>query len=954
MHRQLVRRLRRLSALLGLSVAILAASLAAQPPHNATPGLDYPFRDGHLLVRFKAGVSQVDRQNAHAAIGAKVVKGFNVVNGLQYVRLPANLSVKEAITRYRRRPNVRYAEPDFIQRLPDPERSPVGGQATPNDPQFDDLWGLNNTGQTGGTSDADIDAPEAWDIQSGSSEIVIFVIDTGGDYTHEDLKGNRWTNPGETPGNGIDDDGNGYVDDVYGIDTANGDSDPMDNDGHGTHISGTIGAVGDNNTGVTGVNWEVEIGWCKFLDGGGTTADAIECLDYVRDLKVNHGVNVVATNNSWGGSAFSQALLDAIRQHRKDGILFTAAAGNAGTDNDANPFYPAAYRAANLISVASTTDSDALSDFSNFGDRTVDLGAPGSAILSTTLDDTYSQFSGTSMATPHVTGVAALLKAQDPNRNWRDIRNLILSGGDDVESMDGTTATSHRLNAEGSLGCASAPTEAIRRPIPETLTIGPNGSVLLEYLSVDCAGPNGPASVAVSGPSSRTISLADDGSGADLASSDGTFAATWTPSSAGQYTLTYPNNETITVNVLEPYDHETGTYQWRSISGTNLNLTDDDSAAISLPFPVNIGGVETSTLYAQSNGGLTLNNTIISWSNASLPTSSVDNLLGPWWDDLRPISGSSQNVFWDTVGSSPERELVVEWHDVPFFNCADDESVRFQIVIPEADSAEAGNVLFQYRDTTAGGGCGSHDDGASATVGIQVGSGTATEFSHNSAALSANRAICWRPSSKSTCSVLTEDMSSGATVFRVERQTGNVFAEGSFNSGGADLAERIRVSEPVEPGDVVAIDPQASERYRKTRQAHSELAAGVVASDPGVVLGANATTSPSPVLDLSLPTWISSTVTISSSVNFTLTGLVPRLDAQPLSTQPVMALMGQVPVKATTANGPIEPGDLLVSASKPGYAMRCDTMTACEGAIVGKALEALDEDQGTIRMLVIQ
>ena len=1065
----------------------------AQPP-SVPPGLDHPFREGHLLVRFKPGTSQGARQSAHAAVGAKVIKGFNVVDGLQYVQLPPGLSVKEAITRYRGRQNVRYAEPNFIYQIPDPDRS-VGGQATPNDPQFDSLWGLHNTGQTGGASDADIDAPAAWDRTTGSSDVVVFVIDTGGDYTHEDLQGNRWTNPGEIQGNGVDDDGNGYVDDVYGIDTANGDSDPMDNDGHGTHVSGTIGAVGDNNTGVTGVNWNVQIGWCKFLDGGGTTADAVECLDYIRDLKVNHGVNVVATNNSWGGGGFSQSLLDAIRQHRKDGILFTAAAGNAGTDNDANPFYPAAHRAANLLAVASTDDADALSGFSNYGHRTVDLGAPGTAILSTTPADTYSEYSGTSMATPHVTGVTALLKAQDPSRDWRDIRNLILSGGDDIASMDGTTATSHRLNANGSLGCTSAPTEAIRRPISEILTIGPNGSVLLEYLSVDCAGPNGPASVDYSGPSSGSISLADDGSGADLAAADGTFAATWSPGSAGQYTLTYPNGEAITVNVMEPYEHATGTYAWRSISGTNLNLTDDDSAAISLPFPVSFGGVETSTLYAHSNGGLTLNSVFLDWVNESLPSSSLDNLIGPWWDDLRPVSGSSQNVIWGTVGSSPDRQLVVEWRDVPFFDCADSESVRFQIVVPEADSAEAGNVLFQYRDTTAGGGCGSHDDGASATVGIQVGSGTATEFSHNAVSLSDGQAICWRPSSASSCSVTAPSTGDTSAVFRVEND-GDVYADGAyycglssgcFNAGqGADIAERIDTSEPVEPGDLIAIDPNREVTYRKSRTAHSELVVGVVSTAPAITLGNTAAELRAlmnrPVIKPNRSTWVGRLVNVDNDPEMAFVGahgraplhgndvggnvdvvgathavdvgaqhaaplrvtfpsplagegsprgiLVPRgadegetfrltltsvlspqgrgglsavgagpracpdatvcaPEGQPqgvaptwgvgisvgvqfaptvavladyeqldrlwnrLPGRPLMALMGRVPVKATTENGPIRPGDLLVSSSTPGHVMRCADPQRCQGALIGKALEPLHTDEGTIEMLLM-
>src|SRR2546426_954281 len=379
-----------------------------------------------ILVRFKASAAPADQALVHALVGAHAYKSFKLVEGLQAVRIPPGMHVKDAIEFYRRRPDVLYAEPNWI----------VDAQIIPDDPSFSSLWGLNNAGQSGGIPDADIDALEAWDITTGSSDVVVAVIDTGIDYTHPDLSANMFRNELDCNSNGIDDDGNGQIDDCFGIDTANNDSDPMDDAAHGSHVAGTIGAVGNNGVGVVGVAWTVRLMACKFLNAGGsgTTADAIDCLEYVKLMK-DRGVNIVATNNSWGGGAFSQALFDAIEAHRQRGILFIAAAGNQASDNDATPFYPASYALPNVISVAATTQTDAKASFSNWGRRSVHLGAPGEAILSTTPGDTYQVMSGTSMATPHVTGVAALLKAQDPTRDWRAIKNLILTGGDTLPSL---------------------------------------------------------------------------------------------------------------------------------------------------------------------------------------------------------------------------------------------------------------------------------------------------------------------------------------------------------------------------------------------------------------------------------------------------------------------------------------------------------------------------------------
>ena len=324
-------------------------------------------------------------------------------------------------------PRVNYVEPNYIYRP----------ALFPNDTRFDELWGLHNTGQTGGLVDADIDAPQAWDVTTGSLDIVVGVIDSGFDYTHPDLYLNTWINVGEIPpainvldadgdsiitfhdlndaanasivsdlnSNGyidggdllndpnwedlLDNDKNGFTDDLIGWDFRNDDNDPIENSNHGTHVSGTIGAIGNNANGVTGVNWNVRIMPLKFLGRfGGSTADAANSVYYA----INNGAHL--TNNSWGGGGRSQTLQDAIAASANANMLFVAAAGNDGRDSDARAYYPASYDNDNVISVAATNASDELASFTNFGQTSVDLSAPGVSILSTITASAYSTFLG--------------------------------------------------------------------------------------------------------------------------------------------------------------------------------------------------------------------------------------------------------------------------------------------------------------------------------------------------------------------------------------------------------------------------------------------------------------------------------------------------------------------------------------------------------------------------------
>ena len=424
------------------------------------------FAPGEVIVVLEQPASPADLRELNQENDATIEEDLPR-SDVNVVDLPRDLTVAEAVRAYEDSPDVAYAEPNF-------KLQPT---VAPNDPGYRDLWGLNNAGQTGGTPDADIDAPEAWDTTTGSADVVVGVIDEGIDVNHPDLRDNIWTNSGEVPGNRIDDDNNGYVDDVNGYDFANNDAsvydpDPISGKGdeHGTHVAGTIAAVGNNGIGVAGVNWDAQVASLKFLAAdGGLTSDAIEAVNYA----VAEGIDI--SNNSWGGGGRSQALEDAIRRADNAGHIFIASAGNGGEDgvgddNDATPQYPAGYNLPNIVSVAATGDTDRLASFSNFGATSVDLAAPGVGILSTLPGDRYGRFSGTSMASPHVAGVAALIESQQPGpAGDAEIKSQLLRYVDEKASLQGKVATNGRLNAAGSLaqsGDTTKPRVTSPRPAP--------------------------------------------------------------------------------------------------------------------------------------------------------------------------------------------------------------------------------------------------------------------------------------------------------------------------------------------------------------------------------------------------------------------------------------------------------------------------------------------------------
>lgn len=376
---------------------------------------------------------------------------FKSFNGeMIVVKLPEGMTTAQGMAAMGADPRVEYAASnDIVQAGPVEEGETVDTQGKPDNINKQ-LWGMNNEGQTGGTADADIDAPEAWNIQTGKDiqhgGPLIAIIDTGINYNHEALKGNIWTNPGEIPGNGIDDDGNGVVDDVHGFNAAAKSGNPLDDNDHGSHCAGTIAGNGDNSKGLYGVMHNASLMGVKFLtaSGGGTLSAAIDSVLYATKM----GARV--TSNSWGGGGFNQALYDAFKSSPAMHII---AAGNERNNNDARPSYPATFDLPNVIAVAATDHNDNLASFSNYGATTVDVAAPGVNILSSTSGSAteYKSFSGTSMATPHVTGVAGLILSEHPNLSNDELKELIMDTVDKKPQLEGKMVTGGRVNVNNAL-----------------------------------------------------------------------------------------------------------------------------------------------------------------------------------------------------------------------------------------------------------------------------------------------------------------------------------------------------------------------------------------------------------------------------------------------------------------------------------------------------------------------
>jgi subtilisin family serine protease len=420
------------------------AAPAAEPeaPTLAAVAPEAPAHPYRLLLKPRPGRPSTQLGTRAGELGARLMGVYPTLGGVEVREVADASSLHDVIQRFWQSGDYEYVEPDYTL-------TPLGN---PNDPKYLDgtQWNMSNSGQQSGVADADIDAPEAWNTRTDASSVVVAVIDSGINTTHEDLAGNLWVNTGEIAGNGIEDDDNGYIDDVNGINALTHSGDPRDDysAGHGSHVAGIIGAVGNNGKGVSGVAWKAKLLACKIFNsgGGGSVSAAVACVDYARA----RGAKVI---NMSFESPYSYALRDAIAAARTAGIIVVAAAGNSARNTDGTPSYPSGYDFDNVLSVASTTRTDALATSSNWGPTSVDLAAPGEVIYSTHSASTtsYATMSGTSMAAPHVSGALALMIAQSPSSTYTQIINRLLATTDKPAALAGKTR-SGRLNLANALG----------------------------------------------------------------------------------------------------------------------------------------------------------------------------------------------------------------------------------------------------------------------------------------------------------------------------------------------------------------------------------------------------------------------------------------------------------------------------------------------------------------------
>lgn len=704
-----------LIGLIGLSVLLVPRSQAIRQTSAAnlqnqiltTGKRPRPeFVPGEALVRFKKGRAfegstyMAVPENASPAANSKFgvtnpaapeqvrvsvsrFEGSDLVDGLRMARVASEDTLK-AIAALKARNDVLYAEPNYI----------VHAFTTPNDPRFlsNELYGLSK-----------ISAPQAWDTTTGSSSVVVGVVDEGIDVSHSDLQANIWVNPGEIPGNGIDDDGNGFVDDVNGYDFFDNSGSVFSgnvNEFHATHVAGTIGAVGNNNLGVVGVNWQVRLMSLKFLGpAGGSDADSLRALNYAKQMRDlwstsggTKGANIRVLNNSYGGGSFSQATLDAINELAQSGILFVAAAGNTPADpepnNDLIPLYPASYKAPNVIAVSATDQSDGLASFSHYGVQSVTMGAPGVGILSTQPANTYVIQSGTSMASPHVAGAAALLWAQSPNASVDKVKNALIFNGDVVPALQGKTLTGRRLNVFNALNALN---ENDTTP-PGTvggfhITSQSGRTINLAWIASGDDGAAGQASL-------YEISFTDASTSAVIPLTAVVPSASGSPQSVsvnlpyrhtsgtvklrefdnvGNEGVPASVNVTVDANIADPYVTGLNSAAPLSTGGTAIGLTFDDRfhENYPLPFAFSYFGQSYSTVTISTNGNLYFStppkraNGDADDAGSSTAGLVPFKMIAGMWDDLdlRTCFRADADVY---VVQPDANRIIFRWQGVPF------------------------------------------------------------------------------------------------------------------------------------------------------------------------------------------------------------------------------------------------------------------------------------------------
>ncbi len=664
---------------------------------------------------------------------------------MQVIQLPPGANIREALAQYQQSGLVEFAEPDYI----------VRASVAPNDPHYASglLWALHNSGQSAGVADADIDAPEGWETLHSASNIVVAVIDSGVRYTHEDLAGNMWTNPGEIPGNGIDDDQNGFIDDVHGINAITDSGEPNDDNGHGTHVAGTLGAVGNNGKGIAGVAWQVQVMAGKFLDsnGDGEISDAVQCIDYARC----HGAKII--NASWGGPDSSFALQSALNSARSAGIIVVAAAGNEKNDNDVTPNYPSSYTLDNIVAVTATTRADVLdATYADYGLKSVDLGAPGTTIYSAwhTSDRTYTFLSGTSMAAPHVAGALALLSARFTNETYRQLITRLLAATDPLPSLAGKCVTGGRLNLDKALGpslIADFTATPMTGSLPLTVRFSNTsfGTIVTQTWNF---GDNTP--------------ISSELNPVHVFKEEGNFIVTLTTAGTNGFAA----SKSRVISVIANYLLAETNFNWIDpVAMPPLTLADNGlSPAQSLPFPFVYYGQSYSQIYVGANGVLGFASAgLESGSNTDLPNAALPNaVIFPYWDNLNPAGGGS--VVIGATGEAPDRRVVVSWVDVPR-NTSPTTLLTFQAVLHES----TGNILFQYLEVFP-----DHSRGAArrATVGLENETGrVAAKYAYNGVPglLTNRQALLWVPSSSGGM-IITPETSLG-----VSGKQGGPFAPGN-------------------------------------------------------------------------------------------------------------------------------------------------------------------------------